>query len=200
MNQKITLMILVMALGLGCEPKKEDDISLEGDEISTSCFYSTNYRKASAQFRGGNYKHTSFIFTDSSCSQLAGEISEIGTYSIGSSTSQTGATITQLDLTLNTVTITAKSSSAVTNYNQLNKCGFSDWVIDVAKNVSGLNCGGAQMPVAGTTVYNIYGVVDIDNGSTVKNGDIVFGSADATNDGSTSQKRFTQLLPPGYRR
>jgi hypothetical protein len=206
MKKKIFLVIVAISCSLGCEPMKEEEPSLEGGTLKTTCFNknnSTTYTMATASFSNGNYLHIYKLYSDSSCTLKYLELTENGSYEIINETSTKFDALGDLDLTLGQLKVTPASSTVVTQYNQLSLCGFTDWALNVAKEVTGLTCGSDQMTSSGTKYYDIFRITKIPlelPGSTTKKDDINFGAPDSSNDGSTAEKRPKATQSPAYRR
>ena len=54
---------------------------------------------------------------------------------------------------------TQQRSDGVISLNSASTCGYNDWVINTAKDVTGLTCGSTTYPVKNTTGRGLYNLV-----------------------------------------
>jgi len=101
----------------------------------------------------------------------------------------------QMDFTFTSVTVRLNSAVAVNDFNKRQVCGFSDWTINVDKEVSGRSCeiffvGQPQkVPTAGEMRYGIYHI-DGDH--------LSFGKLSRDQNATTPDKRPTDFDPRYY--
>ena len=55
--------------------------------------------------------------------------------------------------------LTPQTASAVSAYNTAGWCGYSDWVLNTAKDYTGKTCGSTAYDVANTSVQGLYNLV-----------------------------------------
>jgi hypothetical protein len=206
-------LLLIFALLISACTKTEVELptvgSLEGGSWYVDCYQNTggSFETRTASFEGGSYEHVLSLYnSDWSCSQKALELRETGTYVIGGPAA-TGSSMYKLDNTITTLTIKPLTTIAVNNYNTSAMCGLTNWALNVAQDVTGLNCGAGTLPAAGTAYYDIYIIFPVDlpptpgfPGSGTTAGTLNFGYTNSTNDGTTPAKRPNSVTSPDYHR
>jgi len=147
-----------------------------------------------------NYVATTSVYSDPACTAGTEYYTEVysSTYSIGSLfTSDNGLAATQLNVEMVSIERTLHDAFWVQSYNAKSTCGYSDWALGVAKDITGRDCGtdvasctshgGSVCDAAGLVTYTSYGVDDSDT-------QLMFGYPTTGKDGTTAQKRMTNLL------
>lgn len=136
-------------------------------------------------FAGNQLTRTTNLYTALDCttSSIKRVTNSVGTITIGEESSVASG-VYNIDLNSNTVTMTQKTAEATTNANTSEKCGKTDWVINVAKDITNLICDDR---VQGQASYSIFKITEGDPDT------VTFGSEDNTNDGSTAAKRHISL-------
>lgn len=128
---------------------------------------------------------TSMNFEDNACAQPRLKYYTKNSYvDVGASSVVTDAR--NINVTQNKVYMTPMSAQAVTDLNGWNECGFSDWTINVTKDVSATSC---QEPSVGTITYTIARTI---------NDQFEFGFPDSMDPtlGTTSNLRLNVLSAP----
>ena len=145
----------------------------------------TEYAKDQLTVSGTAMGVDSAIYSDSSCGQSA--IATIHTgETIALSPSTTGtAGVQNVDLQLTGLTLTFHDSTYIEYMNTESFCGYSNWAVDQAQDVTGKSCGGQTMPSAGTQNYDIMGVGT--------DGNLYMGLVTTTLTGASPDKRPTAL-------
>ncbi len=196
-------LVLILSLALcGCSKETSDDgvPSLEGGTWKTSCLSSSGaYQIKSTAFGSGSYTHTMSIYTNSTCTGKAVDLTEKGTYIIGG-VAQAGSSSKELDRTLVDMTMTPLTTLAANNYNSMSFCGFTNWTAGVTKSLLGLTCSSSSMPNAGAVYYDVYSIGSVDIPGVVQKGILNFGFADSTYDGSAPSKRPVFMTSPDYKK
>ena len=49
-----------------------------------------------------------------------------------------------------------QTAAAVTDYNNINWCGYSDWALNTTKDYTGETCGSTDYAAANTNIYGVY--------------------------------------------
>ena len=121
-----------------------------GSSTSTTTNYSTscinlssgNYSKIlSVNLSGNNYEYKYSGHYGLNCIDLGWEYSYNYTYTeTGTKTAYTGESTTKIDLIVSSVKFTPKNSDEQLWDNQNEYCGFTNWLIDNTKDISGLTC------------------------------------------------------------
>jgi hypothetical protein len=105
------------------------------------------------------------------------------------SASTIAAGASDVDLVANHTWLTYTNSVAVSSANSSSFCGFTDWQLNVEKEVTGLVCAGEQQMAAGTRHYDLF---------KFENNMLYVGLKDAAHDGTAPEKRPVQVDPAGY--
>ena len=161
------LVILFLSFTIFSCAKKSDDSSssststteLEGTWLS-SCYSGTGFYYISTVTVSG----TSFVLkheghNDSNCS--TDNYTHLWTYSslsIGDGVTYESGTKTgaYFSMILSSVTETMNSSYDATYANNNSYCGYSDWELNVAKDISGKTCVGTTIISANTKLLSLY--------------------------------------------
>jgi len=92
----------------------------------------------------------------------------------------------------------------VSSFNSRSYCGYTDWTVNVAKDVTGKACDGDTMASAGTTIYDIFTIYDYSISGDFTDGheigDLNFGETDGVLNGSSPDKRPIALTGPNYKK
>ena len=102
------------------------------------------------------------------------------TYTEGSTgtDSASGKTYTELDIVFGASTITPKTQVQADEFIANSKCGFTDWAVDVAKDISGTQ--GCDAPPSGYAYYMAY---------ILETNTLYLSNDDTTNTGETAATR-----------
>lgn len=139
----------------------------------------------------GNYTYTfsddSFTgvmtnYNDAECKQGILTFAIQASYVGGTEAPRAPAKI--FDATVVSVTATLHDARYVDYFNQSTVCGFSDWALDVAKDLTGATCGDEKMASAGDKMYNIY---------AISGNQLTLGETTDELDGKTPETRPTEL-------
>jgi hypothetical protein len=112
---------------------------LEGTWIS-SCIPDSSSQtgeKTTRTYRGSNVSIETALFEDTTCRVQYAFVSTIGSYKLGKKITSLDSTYT-VDNTMATRTMTAVNASGVATFNHFNQFGFSNWVINVPKDIKGI--------------------------------------------------------------
>ena len=181
-NIYIILILFFSFTIYSCAKKSDSSTSsttteLEGTWVST-CYSYSYYRSTTFYYiytvvvSGSNVTWKEEAHNDSNCS--SDNYTRDWTYSNGlsigdavtfESGTKTGAKFT---LTMSGVTETLNNSYEVTLANNNSFCGYSDWELNVAKDVAGKNCGPNDWDSVGTKRLSIY---KNESSTTIKFGD-----------------------------
>jgi hypothetical protein len=187
-----SVLILALNLLVGCTQDKQpfsDKIgNLESNNWKTECLLTTAGSADSTEhINSGIYSANLNLYSDQGCSTAASVITESGNYVFTDMDSGGTGTV---DWTVTGYQITALSASQTSTYNGANYCGYSDWQVNVPKNVLGRTCDTVHVPVSGTVRYDIYNIAQLTlvlTGTTA--GDLKFGYIDASHDGTSPSTR-----------
>lgn len=160
--------------------------SIEGGAWQTGCDYADSmYGISSVIFANGQFTQSATSYDTSSCSTGYFKVEITGTYILGGKLSASSSA-EKIDMTLAVLEFTPLDSSVVSTLNSMSFCGYSDWAINVGKDVTGRTCDSSPMPSAGDVSYDIYYISILD-------GSLNFGSHDASHDGTSDSQRPTIL-------
>ena len=163
------ILILIFSFTIISCAKKSDTSStsttttteVEGTWV-TSCFLSGGvYRINTITVTGTDVVVKYEWHTDSNCStDYALWEDTYDSLSIGDEVTFSDATKGH-KFTLEVVSfkLTPQSASAVSVYNSVNYCGYSDWALNTAKDYSGITCSGIAYAVANTSAQGLYNLV-----------------------------------------
>jgi len=172
-------MILAIACACflsSCEKEEEDELDALSGDWNGACLLDTKegendsqaftqneeeeqepeYSRMQVKFDGkGALTAAMGMFSDAACASKNFGIDLVGTYTIGNDTT-TPAGAKELDLIWSSVSLTISNADYVGTFNQHKFCGFEDFVVNVAKDVSTANCGEGNLPKANSTEYDIF--------------------------------------------
>ena len=123
---------------------------------------SSSYETRTVIFSGTDFTYQFRSFNDSSCTDPRFLLQS--TYNNMSAGAQTtlsdGTSGYGLSCTVNAVSLTAQSSSLISTFNSgSGVCGKTDWILNVAGDVTGVaNCLGSDQPTQGTAYADKYRV------------------------------------------
>ena len=141
----IIIIFFISLTVISCAKKSGGDSSTSTTtNYSTSCINesSDDYSKIlSVILSGNNYEYKYSGHYGLNCIDLGWEYSYNYTYTeTGTKTAYTGESTTKIDLIVSSVKKTPKNSAEQLWSNQNEYCGFTDWLIDNTKDISGLTC------------------------------------------------------------
>lgn len=102
------------------------------------------------------------FFSNSSCQNKSDDLQYIMSITEAGETSaaldNTGIikNVKKIDMTLVKILITIFDPIYVAQNNQSAYCGYTDWLVGVPKDVTGMSCSGVNNPIAGTKLYGLY--------------------------------------------
>ena len=157
---KVLYIILISLFSLtvfSCAKKSDG-----GSSTSTTTTYSTSCINESSNdyseiksviLSGNNYEHKFSNYYGLNCIDLGWELSFNHTYTeTGTKTTYTGESTTKFDLIGSSVKYTQKNSTGQLWANQNEYCGFTNWLIDNTKDITGLTCSTSNTNT--TTFYS----------------------------------------------
>jgi len=185
LNAPLYALVVSCLLPVGCAKEEEEEEEAAGELAGTWSTACISKERDSGEIE--SYSKKTLVFTEASMTTEMSDydntdttcagtplysINETNTFTVGADvTTPAGAKI--LDWTPSKVEATIKTAGAVNQFNGNAQCGFSDWTINVAKDVSTAACGGQALNSA---VYNIY---DVD-GTSLKTGELTTEGAGGT--------------------
>lgn len=101
---------------------------------------------------------TGYSYEGTGCSSnLKYEFLQNFTYQVGDTiTTSDNDTAKKINFTTQSVWVTIRLASVVTDMNNAAMCQFTDWALDVPKDITGLTCDGDIVDSQGTVNYDIY--------------------------------------------
>ena len=165
MKQIILIIILSFVL-FSCSKEESDDSAtteLEGT-WETDCYQYSNsqYNKKTIVVSGKNYTYTSVYYSSSKCATVEDKwVSTLTSLAIGdamffSTYGSSGGYGHQFTAYHNSTKLEWQSAGSVSWANTNSYCGLSNWVINVAQDVSGKTCGSSTEWSSGITLYGLY--------------------------------------------
>lgn len=151
----------------------------------TECISGT---KSTRIFSGNTATLSVFFYSDKSCLSQFMNLESMFTFTIGDQLA--GLTNTyKIDFTQTLLTIEIKNQPDVDDANKKQLYGYSDWAVDIKKDVAGrVSSSGEKEDANGTVSYKIF---KLDGGK-------YYSSDNATGDGSTPEKRPTSINTTTY--
>ena len=158
------LLIIILSLILfGCGENEESDDSatteLEGT-WETDCYQYSNsqYNKKTIVVSERNYTYTSEYYSSSKCATVEDKwVYTLTSLAIGAEmTFSSGGSGHRFTTYHNSTKLEWQSASSVSWANTNSYCGISNWVINVAQDVSGKTCGSSTEWSSGITIYGLY--------------------------------------------
>ena len=125
-------------------------------------------------------------YSDIACRVATESFGSNSTYTLGQDTKVEGAV--SIDLTLTALTIAPGSDKIANLLNQARYCGYSDWAIGQAKDVTGNSCVG-DSPKVGSQLFSILSVQIGADGKQI----LAFGDISRGKDGTSVELRPTTL-------
>lgn len=182
--------LLATALIMSCSQLKQADQSTLGSNGANS-YNGTWLRPCSTTAGVGSAKHAILVDADNSnfvhteYVYLESDTTCVGTrimtaQYVGNFNARSASPGYEIDVPNFSITFTVEEQNTLDSFNTASYCGFNNWVINVAKPVTGLSCGGALMPA------QFYSIFKVDN-----NNRLYMGALDASHDGTTPAKRPT---------
>ena len=160
----IVLILFFSFTIFSCSKESDSSTSSTTTEIEgtwlTSCFSSGSYYKIdTVTVSGTGMVYKSEMHADSSCS--TDNNTQEWTYSslsIGDAVTYDNGTKTgaYFSMILSGATETPNSSYDVTWVNDNSYCGYSDWELNVAKDITGKTCGSSTIISANTKLLSLY--------------------------------------------
>ena len=162
MKHIISIIILSFVL-FSCTIEEESDDSatteLEGT-WETDCYQYSNsqYNKKTIVVSGKNYTYTSEYYSSSKCATVEDKwVSTLTSLAIGDAmTFSSGGSGHQFTTYHNSTKLEWGNAGSVSWANTNSYCGISNWVINVAQDVSGKTCGSSTEWSSGITLYGLY--------------------------------------------
>ena len=158
------LLIIILSLILfSCGEKEESDDSatteLEGTWV-TDCYQYSNsqYNKKTIVVSGKNYTYTSEYYSSSKCATVEDKwVSTMTSLAIGDAmTFSSGGSGHRFTSYHNSTKLEWQNAGSVSWANTNSYCGLTNWVINVAQDVSGKTCGSSTEWSSGITLYGLY--------------------------------------------
>ena len=151
---------------------------------------------------GNKVRLTENSFLDEFCAQEQTLLVTSGQISLGEPV-QSPPGAAKIDFTFETVEVTLMTPETIRYSNEHSVCGFSDWRIAHAKNVTGLRCDlfGTGYPVAIPTAgEKLFGIYQVQASSPDGERSLFFGKLTPAENSKTEATRPTQLDPRFYRK
>ena len=146
-----TCMVIVILLVLvGCVDMSSNSSKTELEGIWVSgCLSDGSVNVIKKVDVTGDEIGLEWSYYDETDNQTCSTIKDVLTFSGDNISITDNSTIKILSFSNQQSTLTPKSVAELNNYNSINRCGFSDWEINVAKDVTGKNIPNCEFPNAG---------------------------------------------------
>lgn len=172
------------------------------DLIGTWFLSCQGFFTTSLQIDATSYIATTSVYNDAgACATGNEEYTDVyaNIYRTGASImSDNGIPATELDVEVTSISRTLHTDLLVMAYNANTACGYSDWALNVTKDITGRDCGafssgctfdstGTVCNATGLVTYTTYNVNDADT-------QLIHGTPTTGRDGSSPAARMTTLL------
>ena len=166
------ILILIFSFTIFSCAKKDESSSttstteLEGAWVSSCYSKWDTYWIKTWTFTGSALVVKWDEYSDSSCAtDYAIWTDTYSSFSIGNeATLDNGSTGRKFTTKVDSFVGSMQTAAAVTDYNNINWCGYSDWALNTTKDYTGKTCGGNDYAYAAANT-NIYGVYLLEGSS-----------------------------------
>ena len=158
------ILILFLSFTIYSCAKKSDSSSssstteLEGAWVSSCYSKWDTYWIKTWTFTGSALVVKWDEYSDSSCAtDYAIWTDTYSSFSIGNeATLDNGSTGRKFTTKVDSFVGSMQTAAAVTDYNNINWCGYSDWALNTTKDYTGKTCGSTDYAAANTNIYGVY--------------------------------------------
>ena len=158
------ILILIFSFTIFSCAKKDESSSttstteLEGAWVSSCYSKWSSYWIKTWTFTGSALVVKWDEYSDSSCAtDYAIWTDTYSSFSIGNeATLDNGSTGRKFTTKVDSFVGSMQTAAAVTDYNNINWCGYSDWALNTTKDYTGKTCGSTDYAAANTNIYGVY--------------------------------------------
>ena len=158
------ILILIFSFTIFSCAKKDESSSttstteLEGAWVSSCYSKWDTYWIKTWTFTGSALVVKWDEYSDSSCAtDYAIWTDTYSSFSIGNeATLDNGSTGRKFTMKVDSFVVSMQSAAAVTDYNNWNFCGYSDYALNTTKDYTGKTCGSIDYAAANTNIYGMY--------------------------------------------
>lgn len=149
MSTKLSAFILLISLFvMSSAYAKRSDFSAQIESSFTECYSNGEDVLSESVFKSDStWTHVFTAFEDDHCKKAYLYFTKIFSVKLSDK---------NLDLVLQSVLYTPLTNETVDALNLQSWCGFNDWKVNSAKEVTGLFCGDYQAPKVNDTIYTIF--------------------------------------------
>ena len=155
------ILILIFSFTIFSCAKKDESSStteLEGAWVSSCHSKWSSYWIKTWTFTGSALVVKWNEYSDSSCAtDYIIWTDTYSSFSIGNeATLDNGSTGRKFTTKVDSFVGSMQTAAAVTDYNNINWCGSSDWALNTTKDYTGKTCGSTDYAAANTNIYGVY--------------------------------------------
>ena len=158
------ILILIFSFTIFSCAKKDESSSttstteLEGAWVSSCYSKWDTYWIKTWTFTGSALVVKWDEYSDSSCAtDYAIWTDTYSSFSIGNeATLDNGSTGRKFTMKVDSFVVSMQSAAAVTDYNNWNFCGYSDYALNTTRDYTGKTCGSTDYMAANTNIYGMY--------------------------------------------
>jgi len=157
------ILILFLSFTIYSCAKKSDSptttaTELEGAWVSSCYSKWSNYWIKTWTFTGSDLVVKWNEYSDSSCAtDYVIWTDTYSSFSIGNeATLDNGSTGRKFTTKVVSFVGSMQTAAAVTEYNNISFCGYSDWALNTTKDYTGETCGSTDYAAANTNIYGVY--------------------------------------------
>ncbi len=121
------------------------------------------------------------FYADQSCERPTYDISFTGPYAIN-------LDLSAVNYRYGSIRLRVLDATLLEPFNRMAICGITDWTLNAAREISGLECAGQTFPKAGTLIYDSIQ-------EDPKTGAVQMGLGDDLHDGSSPEARPQAFAP-----
>jgi hypothetical protein len=157
------ILILFLSFTIYSCAKKSDSptttaTELEGAWVSSCYSKWSSYWIKTWTFTGSDLVVKWNEYSDSSCAtDYVIWTDTYSSFSIGNeATLDNGSTVRKFTTKVVSFVGSMQTAAAVTEYNNISFCGYSDWALNTTKDYTGETCGSTDYAAANTNIYGVY--------------------------------------------
>ncbi len=125
---------------------------LQGSWLSECSFEDDLYYTSTYIFSGKSIALITHFYSDEKCTNIVGNEHYKGSYVVAQASQQD---LRNIDILVDSVTLTPSSEAFVQQFNGQSYCGFDDWELDKSKDVTGKNCDSETYYAKGTWLFGV---------------------------------------------
>ena len=157
------ILILLLSFTIFSCAKKSDSPTTTATELEGAWVSSCHSKWSSYWIKTWTFTGSALVvkwneYSDSSCAtDYIIWTDTYSSFSIGNeATLDNGSTGRKFTTKVDSFVGSMQTAAAVTDYNNINWCGYSDWALNTTKDYTGKTCGSTDYAAANTNIYGVY--------------------------------------------